>query len=432
MKKQLLIKNLIYILLSVFLGWNVYLWICNPNFHTIFDITFGLIILIGLYYEKLSLNLFSRNNEKKTHAYENKSVSANRKRELTNLFLETIPLPSYYIDIEDEVISTNKQFNKLVGIDSEDNISYNLNNLPPQINIKELLYGNETVINQNKTIIKECKSHFNSSIPEWYRIYKTPLMNNDNETVKGILVFIKDISAEKELSNQQERFIATLNHDLKTPVIAQMRSLEMLLNGNFGEISSDQKEILELTLNSCENIYNMVSTILSSYKLENNEINLNYTEINFNELVIECCDTMQKIADEKNIKFIIKPKTEKNMVCADEHYLKTAVLFLIENSISYSYQNSYIEISIGEQDNNLDFKILAKSPYIPEENLKSMLHKYMGQISNYNKIGFCMKLNYCNQVVKAHKGQIIASSSKNNENTLGFDIPLSIACSVNV
>ena len=100
------------------------------------------------------------------------------------------------------------------------------------------------------------------------------------------------------------------------------------------------------------------------------------------------------------------------------------MLFLLENSISYSFQNSFIEISTHQTENDITFEIITKSPYIPEETLHNLMDKYIGQISSYTKIGFGIKLNYCTQVITAHGGKIIFESKPTNENTLGFSLPL--------
>lgn len=267
-----------------------------------------------------------------------------------------------------------------------------------------------------------------------YNIYLIPVSNNSINLILllsciiisacAIYCNIRYKAVQKEVFNQKNRFASILTHDLKTPIIAQMRSLDMLLNNSFGKITPECREILELTKNSCTDIYNMVCAEISSYKFENKEIKLEKNEINFTELVLECCEEMQRPAEEKNIKFVIKAGKKAHMIFGDINYLKPAVLYLIENSISYSFRNSQIEISITGTEKGLTFKILTKSRHIPQKNLKNMLNKYIGQISDYNKIGFRIKLNMCSEVIKAHQGHIIAESFANDENILGFNLPL--------
>lgn len=351
-----------------------------------------------------------------------KSKSAERQARLS-FIINNVPMPAYLMDNNGKYLQGNLKFNKLLGTNPVELLGSDITCIFNNIAADELREENARVITEKRTIVNEHSYRIFNNPEMWFRVYKTPIMDNDGSVV-SIAVFMENISAEKELKIQKKRFMATLNHDLKTPVIAQIRSLEMILKGTFGEVNSSQREILELTINSCDNIYNMVSTIISSYKLENNEIKLNYAGINFNGLVMECCEIMQNAADEKNIEFIIKPCSYNNLITADSSYLKTAVIFLLENSISYAYHDSKIEICINNDGNNLTFEIITQSPFIPEDTLNTMLHQYMGQISNYNKIGFCMKLNYCNQVIKAHNGHIIAESKLSNENKLGFQMPV--------
>ena len=119
----------------------------------------------------------------------------------------------------------------------------------------------------------------------WYKFHKTPMNNNKNE-IYAITTFASNIDTEKRIAEQRETYIATLNHDLKTPAIAQVRALELLLSGQLGEFNDDQKEILKLTLDSCNYMYEMVYTLLSTCKFESGEVALNY--INFDIIKLFC------------------------------------------------------------------------------------------------------------------------------------------------
>jgi hypothetical protein len=57
---------------------------------------------------------------------------------------------------------------------------------------------------------------------------------------------------------QTENYKSILRHHIKTPVLAQIRALELLLKGNFGKLNKEQAEMLELTLNSCKHSYKII------------------------------------------------------------------------------------------------------------------------------------------------------------------------------
>ena len=73
-----------------------------------------------------------------------------------------------------------------------------------------------------------------------------------------------------KITNLKEKvtYITILSHDLKIPTIAQIRALELLINGHFGELSKDQKEILHLILESCKSLYKVILTLLITCNLE--------------------------------------------------------------------------------------------------------------------------------------------------------------------
>ena len=67
----------------------------------------------------------------------------------------------------------------------------------------------------------------------------------------------------------ENNFVEILKHELKTPILAQIRILELLLSGYFGKLKFEQSEILKTTLNSCEYVYKIISDIICKHNSEN-------------------------------------------------------------------------------------------------------------------------------------------------------------------
>ena len=83
-------------------------------------------------------------------------------------------------------------------------------------------------------------------------------------TIIAILSFLL-VKLQKEqralsclISTQTENYNSVLKHHIKTPVLAQMRALELLLKGNYGKLNKRQTEMIELTLNSCKHSYKII------------------------------------------------------------------------------------------------------------------------------------------------------------------------------
>lgn len=346
------------------------------------------------------------------------------KQKQVNDMMDNLPMVSFVTDKEGKYLRGNSKFLELMNLNHDELAGVNIAHTYTDAGTKTIDYENKVVIKEKRPLITEHLYKIAGREAAWYKEYRVPIIN-EHKRVIGITVFLLDIQKEKEASQQKERFIATLSHDLKTPAIAQVRSLEMLLDGMFGGLNEEQQEMLKLTLESCKNMYDMVSTVLFSYKFENEEIKLHCTDINIIELTAECCNDLAKYANEKNLEILIKPKSKIGQICADRTFIKRAIANILENSISYAFEKTKIEILIKNHNKNLEIQIISESPFIKKEALEMMFDKYRGQAS-YNKIGFCLKLHLAKQIVEAHNGVLIAESKKSDKNIFGFIIPSSV------
>lgn len=345
------------------------------------------------------------------------------KQRQINEMIENLPMMAFLTDNEGRYIRGNNKFLKILNVKHNEILGINVAKEYTKTNLETIAYETKVVLNEKRSLVTEHIYNISDNPPTWYKEYRVPIFD-EKRNVIGITVFLMDIQNEKEASQQKERFIATLSHDLKTPTIAQIRSLEMLIKGMFGELNDEQTEMLKMTMESCQNMYDMVSTVLYSYKFENNEIKLNYTDVCLTELAAECCNDLAKQSNEKGIEILIKPKTKNDTLKADRSFIKRAVSNILENSISYAFERTKVEIIIKETKDSLKLKIKTESPFIKKDAIKTMFDKYLGQTS-YNKIGFCLKLHLSKQIVEAHFGKIIAKSKETNMNTFGFSLPKS-------
>lgn len=233
---------------------------------------------------------------------------------------------------------------------------------------------------------------------------------------------------DSELEKQRETFIATLSHDLQTPTIAQIRSLELLLNGNLGELTDEQQDMINLILESCRYMYDMVSTVLSTYKYENGEIYLDKKNFDIEALCGECCKNIQNVMKEKKITLkIYNSKLRTNLIKADKIQIERAITNILKSSLSYAYKNSEISIFLENNDGgDFIFKVKNVSPYIDAGLIEDLFRKYTTHASKFNKVGDGLALYLARQIVETHGGEIIAKNYEKEVNILGFILKTSV------
>jgi len=232
------------------------------------------------------------------------------------------------------------------------------------------------------------------------------------------------INSEKKLQAQRETFVASLGHDLKNPTIAQIRSLELLLKGSFGEISETQKELLEMILDSCRYMNGMLSSLLATYRDYGGIVRLNFVEFSFIELVNECVSEMIYVAKDKGINININNELSQSLIQADRVQIKRVVMNLLSNGIKYAYPNTELNLHIYEHKDMIGFEFMNESPYIPKDKQKAIFAQYVSYAAAHNELGIGLGLYASKKIIEGHNGNIFVESYNDNRNSFGFRIPI--------
>ena len=101
------------------------------------------------------------------------------------------------------------------------------------------------------------------------------------------------------LQQQREDFVATLTHDLKTPVLATNRAVKFLLDGDFGAVSEQQRDILDMILQSNKALFSLVQTLLDVYRFDSGVKELNMRSTNVDSIVLQMVTELMPLAKEK-------------------------------------------------------------------------------------------------------------------------------------
>lgn len=291
----------------------------------------------------------------------------------------------------------------------------NIVNIYPEVKISK--EEDWQVIKNKKYIIVERNVQSFNAPSGWFRIIKSPLFDTKGN-VNGIIVLGLNIDREKEVQDKQNTFIATLTHDFKTPISAQIRVLDLLLDNSFGNLTESQVEILSQIKESCGYMQNLVHNALTVYLCENGELKLKPENFDWSELIDFSIKEVEHLLDDKELK--IKNMCQSLTIFADKVQLKRAITNLISNAITYSVDNTTIEITSKLVDNKIEFCVKNKSN-ISVANLDSLFEKFR---CNSKISGAGLGLYMVKQVITAHEGSVFAKSDRKKYYSFGFSIPI--------
>lgn len=225
------------------------------------------------------------------------------------------------------------------------------------------------------------------------------------------------------IQKQRETFVASLSHDLKNPTIAQIRAIELILKGKFGQILPEQREVMEMVLDSCKYMNAMLGSVLTTYRNESGIVKLVSEEVSIADLAVECIDEMIYLAKDRKILVNFYNTAEKEIVWGDKVQLRRVIMNFLSNGIKYAYNNTEIRVDVYNEKQFTCFRYENQSPYMSQEKQKKIFAKYVSYSQKYMLNGVGLGLYASKKIVEAHGGKIFVHSFKENKNIFGFKIP---------
>lgn len=342
------------------------------------------------------------------------------KEQMFRSVLQGMPIATYLKDLNGNVYYENKMAIDFLGLSDSDNANkwhYK------EKRADEISKEDKEIINECKCIAREKQITLKNNDKRWFKVTKCPIINHEKKVI-GICSVARDIDAEKTADEQRETYVATLTHDLKTPTIAQIKALDLLLNDHMGSLNNEQKELLTLTKDSCNFMYEMLSTLLSTYKYENGDYTLNCEKCNIISLAEESINELEAMLKEKNATiYMCTEGSQFNTEC-DRMQIKRVLTNILGNAISYAYDNTQIDVTIRQYENGISFEAKNQSAYINPETMNNLFKKYVSHAAKFNKVGVGLGLYLSKQIIDAHDGEIYARSFEDNHNIFGFILPL--------
>lgn len=250
-----------------------------------------------------------------------------------------------------------------------------------------------------------------------------------NITKSRIFGILKSIRTKQQLENIKESFVASIAHDLKTPIYAGINALKLLLSDTFGDLGESQKEIIEDILNSTKFLKNMVDNFLCKSKLENNKIELVKKMYSLNDIAKLCMETAEYVLTPKNQKFKFQESENKVTVPIDALEITRVVNNLIANASQYAPENSIIEVNVFAQ--NEEFACISVRDYgrgIELEKQKDIFVQYMSYAKQYKRIGTGLGLYISKKIVEAHNGEISVESELGKGTKITIKLPFNDIC----
>jgi NtrC-family two-component system sensor histidine kinase KinB len=166
----------------------------------------------------------------------------------------------------------------------------------------------------------------------------------------GHVIILKNITPYKELDVAKTNFIATISHELKTPLASSDFSLRLLEDERIGSLTAEQKELVQHLKDDNQRLLRILSELLDLSQVESGKMQLNLQPVAVNELIAKALAAVQNAAREKNIQVKQQIAGELPAMLADLEKAGWIINNFLTNAIRYSAQNDHIVIKAHQPD----------------------------------------------------------------------------------
>lgn len=262
---------------------------------------------------------------------------------------------------------------------------------------------------------------------DYYDLATWPVTDEAGSVI-GTIIIVMDVTERVRLDLQRKDFVATLAHDLQTPVIASDRALELLLNQLSATVSPSLINLVQMLKKNNQNLLHMIQSLLEIYQYEAGAQTLYFDDVDLKILTSTCIDELMPIAQKQKVNLTASFPTKFPTVPADRTALRRVITNLLDNSIKFTPQGGSIEVSGSADGLHLVLEVTDSGTGISLEDQKHLFERYWHGSSHKSfKRSSGLGLYLCKQIVEAHKGQIECESEVGKMTRFRVRLPLTPA-----
>ena len=238
----------------------------------------------------------------------------------------------------------------------------------------------------------------------------------------GEVIILKNITTFKELDVAKTNFIATVSHELKTPIASIQMGLDLLNHPKTGELSENQRKLMEGIKDDSERLLRITSELLNMSQVETGNIKLFAQWCNPMPVITYALQATRLQAEQKHIELVTELDEDLPEVYIDEEKTAWVLTNFITNAIRYSAEHSKIIVSLAKKDAKLIFSVQDHGKGIDSSYKDRIFDRYF-QIPGSMRSGTGLGLSIAKDFIENQGGSIAVESSVGVGSTFSFSIP---------
>jgi PAS domain S-box-containing protein len=240
----------------------------------------------------------------------------------------------------------------------------------------------------------------------------------------GHVIILKNVTPFKELDFAKTNFIATISHELKTPISSIKMSVQLLENNKTGYLNEEQTQLLESIKDDSNRLLKITGELLDMSQVETGNIQLNLQQSSAYAILQYAIDATKTQAEQKHIHITVNTDGNIPDISIDAEKTAWVLTNFITNAIRYSEDSSEIVLSLEKKDTGVCYAVKDFGKGIAPKYREKVFERYF-QVPGSSKSGTGLGLAISKDFIEAQGGSIGVETEQGSGSTFFFCFPTS-------
>jgi NtrC-family two-component system sensor histidine kinase KinB len=238
----------------------------------------------------------------------------------------------------------------------------------------------------------------------------------------GQVIILKNITSFKEVDLAKTNFIATVSHELKTPIASLQMGVKLLQDNRVGELNTEQKNIVTTLFDEMGRISRITNELLDLSQVETGNIKLNIKKAHPKDIIPTAIEAVKFQAERKNVTVQVKIDSAIPEVLADFDKTAWVLVNYLTNAIRYSPENGSIIVKGLVVDKQVEFSVKDEGPGIEKKYMSRLFEKFYQVPGTPSGTGLGLAIS--KEFIEAQQGSVSVTSEIGKGSSFSFTLPV--------
>ena len=351
------------------------------------------------------------------------SAQLTHSRELTETVVTYLPEGVLILDSDGRVLFMNRSGESLLGVREQEVLGLKIK--------AQLAYPIQHGANLLKVVHSVAEQEGPADVQLEYpeerllKVLRMPLTEAGG-ALNGHMFVFRDVTREAVLSKIKSDFISVAAHQLRTPLSSIKWAFAMLQEGGLGELSENQKPVVQQGLETSDRLVRLVNSLLNVSRMEEGRFGYEFATLDARQLVLKVLTTLKAKSDSRGVAVRTTLPDALPAVAADAEKIELALENLVDNAVSYTQSGGEGHITAAIEGKFLRITVQDNGVGIPKSQLPNIYSKFFrgDNVVRMQTDGSGLGLYIAKNIVEKHGGVMALTSQEGVGTTASFTMPI--------